>query len=98
MPAAMGPDHGNESAAASPCPERIGARPTIESALGALEHRSREDAGGRLPPLRDWVALAESWLIRQALREAGGNRAAAARALGIGRRTLYTKMAKLGIA
>jgi DNA-binding NtrC family response regulator len=34
----------------------------------------------------------------RALREARGNRAAAARALGIGRRTLYTKMEKLGIA
>jgi DNA-binding NtrC family response regulator len=48
--------------------------------------------------LRDWVALAEAWRIAQALREAGGNRSAAARALGIGRRTLYTKLEKLGLA
>ena len=33
----------------------------------------------------------------QALRECRGNRSAAARALGIGRRTLYTKMDRLGV-
>jgi hypothetical protein len=48
-------------------------------------------------PLRDWVALAEAWRIAEALREARGNRAAAARSLGIGRRTLYTKMERLGL-
>ena len=48
-------------------------------------------------PLRDWLALAEAWRITEALRDARGNRAAAARALGIGRRTLYTTMEKLGV-
>ena len=48
-------------------------------------------------PLRDWVALAEAWRILQALRETRGNRSAAARTLGIGRRTLYSKMEKLGL-
>ncbi len=47
--------------------------------------------------LREWVALAEAWRIAQALREHRGNRSATARALGIGRRTLYTKMEKLGL-
>lgn len=47
--------------------------------------------------LRAWLEQAEAWRIRHALEEAGGNRSAAARALGIGRRTLYTKMEKLGI-
>lgn len=47
--------------------------------------------------LRDWLDRAAAWRIRQALRAAGGNRAAAARKLGIGRRTLYTRMEKLGI-
>ena len=50
-----------------------------------------------LPPLRDWVDLAEAWRIASALELCRGNRSAAARALGIGRRTLYTKMEKLGI-
>jgi DNA-binding NtrC family response regulator len=53
---------------------------------------------GAAPNLTEWVDLAEGWRIVRALREARGNRAAAARALGIGRRTLYTKMEKLGIA
>jgi DNA-binding NtrC family response regulator len=48
--------------------------------------------------LRAFTDLAEVWRITQALRENGGNRSAAARALGIGRRTLYAKMDKLGIA
>ena len=48
-------------------------------------------------PLKEWIALAEAWRIAQALREARGNRSAAARALGIGRRTLYSKMEKLGL-
>jgi DNA-binding NtrC family response regulator len=58
----------------------------------ALEPRQPE-----LPPLRDWLDRAEAWRITRALRDAGGNRSAAARALGIGRRTLYAKMEKLGI-
>ena len=48
--------------------------------------------------LREWVDLAEAWRITQVLRDCGGNRSAAARALGIGRRTLYAKMEKLGIS
>jgi DNA-binding NtrC family response regulator len=43
------------------------------------------------------VALAEAWRIARALRDHRGNRSATARALGIGRRTLYTKMEKLGL-
>ncbi len=69
----------------------------IDLQLRDLERQARECSGGRPVPLRDWVALAEAWRIAEALREARGNRAAAARALGIGRRTLYTKMEKLGL-
>ena len=47
--------------------------------------------------LKAWLDLAEAYRITQALRECGGNRSAAARLLGIGRRTLYAKMDKLGI-
>ena len=49
-------------------------------------------------PLRDFLAIAEAWRIARALRDHRGNRSAAARSLGIGRRTLYTKMEKLGIS
>jgi len=47
--------------------------------------------------LRSWMDLAEAWRILEALRHCRGNRSAAARELGIGRRTLYAKMERLGI-
>ena len=47
--------------------------------------------------LRSWVELAEAWYITRTLRAVRGNRSEAARVLGIGRRTLYAKMQKLGI-
>lgn len=62
-----------------------------------LLDQARQENGGASPPLREWVDLAESWRILEALRAARGNRSEAARQLGIGRRTLYTKMDKLGI-
>jgi DNA-binding NtrC family response regulator len=71
--------------------------PLDEVGLGELERRARIGNGGASLPLKDWVALAEAWRIAQALRETRGNRSAAARALGIGRRTLYSKMEKLGL-
>ncbi len=66
-----------------------------ELRLEDLERRARAANGGEPLPLRQWVALAEAWRIAQALRETRGNRSAAAKLLGIGRRTLYAKMAKL---
>ena len=54
-------------------------------------------ANGERVTLRAWLDRAAAWRILDALREAGGNRSAAARSLGIGRRTLYTRMEKLGI-
>jgi len=69
----------------------------IDLQLSDLERQARERNGGRPIPLRDWVELAEAWRIAQALRSCAGNRSAAARELGIGRRTLYAKMEKLGI-
>ena len=71
--------------------------PLGEVGLAELEARARNAADGRPLPLREWVALAEGWRIAQALRDARGNRSAAARALGIGRRTLYAKIEKLGL-
>ena len=65
--------------------------------LYELEDRARQANGGRPLPLRHWLAVAEAWRIAQALRQTRGNRSAAARTLGIGRRTLYTKMEKLGL-
>jgi DNA-binding NtrC family response regulator len=73
-----------------------GLDPELGLWFAELAHR----AGGREARslgLRAWLELAEAWRIREALRDSRGNRSAAARALGIGRRTLYTKMGKLGI-
>jgi DNA-binding NtrC family response regulator len=39
------------------------------------------------------LAQLEQWAIDRALQQAGGNKAEAARLLGIGRRTLYDKLA-----
>jgi DNA-binding protein Fis len=61
-----------------------------------LEH-VEVHSGNEPLSLRAWLHLAEAWRITQALRSCEGNRSAAARALGIGRRTLYAKMEKLGI-
>jgi len=72
-------------------------RPPADLAAAFDELLSQAEARGRDLTLRDWLDLAESWRIREALRETRGNRSAAARALGIGRRTLYAKMRKLGL-
>ena len=75
----------------TPAPEA--ADQLFETFLSEVTQRN----GGTAPGLKDWVDLAESWRIIRSLRECRGNRSAAARQLGIGRRTLYTKMEKLGI-
>ena len=69
--------------------------PGLQASLAELRRRAIAD--GERVTLRAWLDRAEAWRILDALREAGGNRSAAARSLGIGRRTLYTKMEKLGI-
>ena len=68
-----------------------------ELRLEEIEREARRRKGNGGLKLRDWVALAEAWRIAQALRSSRGNRSAAARELGIGRRTLYSKMEKLGL-
>ena len=73
-------------------------RQSIEAFARFLGHTEALAAGGRDPAsLRAWLDLAEAWRITEALRDCKGNRSAAARLLGIGRRTLYAKMDKLGI-
>jgi DNA-binding NtrC family response regulator len=48
-------------------------------------------------PLRDAVAAVEKHLVARALERSGGNRAEAARLLGIARPQLYTKMEEHGL-
>ncbi len=72
--------------------------PAIDEFARFLRHSESLAEAGRDPrSLRAWLDLAEAWRITQALRDCKGNRSAAARLLGIGRRTLYAKMDKLGI-
>jgi transcriptional regulator with PAS, ATPase and Fis domain len=61
---------------------------------GALEPGRTPDAAG---PLGAELARAERAAVEAALEAAGGNRAQAARNLGIHRTALYKKMARLGI-
>jgi len=70
---------------------------SLESLLEEVYEAAKTERPGGNLPLRDWLEIAEAWRIVVALREARGNRSGAARALGIGRRTLYSKMKKLGI-
>ena len=53
--------------------------------------------GGKVTPLDATMREAERRAIEKALRHAKGNRTLAARLLGIGRATLYTKIEELGL-
>ena len=79
-----------------PMSERDSASIDPEEFRAFLEH-ARTFGGGETKSLKAWIEHAEAWQIARALKNCGGNRSAAARELGIGRRTLYAKMEKLGI-
>jgi DNA-binding NtrC family response regulator len=80
-------------------PQSVNGATRPQSELAEIFDRFLADANatGRDLPLRAWLDLAEAWRIERALRETRGNRSEAARRLGIGRRTHYAKMHKLGI-
>jgi DNA-binding NtrC family response regulator len=73
--------------------------PTTEpdAAFADLYRQAFQAGGVSGLGLREWMNLAEAWRIAEALRETRGNRSAAARQLGIGRRTLYAKLDRLGL-
>jgi DNA-binding NtrC family response regulator len=75
----------------------ITSEPSLDLLFEHFLHQATAANGGSAPKLRDWVSLAEAWRIARALDQCRGNRTAAARLLGIGRRTLYSKMEKLEI-
>ena len=70
---------------------------SLETLLEDVYRAARDERARTTLGLREWLEIAEAWRIIVALREARGNRSSAARHLGIGRRTLYSKMKKLGI-
>ena len=69
--------------------------PEVDAIIGKLRLRAAER--GRPLTLRAWLEEAEAWMILDAIEKAGGNHTRAARALGIGRRTIYTRKKRLGI-
>ena len=75
----------------------VTSEPSLDLLFNGFLRQAATQNGGSAPKLRDWVNLAEAWRISHALRQCRGNRTAAARLLGIGRRTLYAKMEKLEI-
>jgi DNA-binding NtrC family response regulator len=75
----------------------VSSKPSLDLLFDGFLRQATTRNGGSAPKLRDWMDLAEAWRISHALRECRGNRTEAARILGIGRRTLYTKMEKLAI-
>ena len=62
---------------------------------GKAAPQSQESSGRR--PLNALVASAEQRAVTDALQRSGGNKAAAAKILGISRTNLYAKMAKHGL-
>lgn len=75
----------------------VTSEPSLDLLFNGFLRQAATQNGGSAPKLRDWVNLAEAWRISHALRQCRGNRTAAAQLLGIGRRTLYSKMEKLEI-
>ncbi|HSN55750.1 MAG TPA: sigma-54 dependent transcriptional regulator [Candidatus Sulfomarinibacteraceae bacterium] len=76
-----------------------GGRPSVDDLPPAIR---REVSGGAADPFRlpaeglDWDAM-EGSLLRQALERAGGNRAAAARLLGLGYKAFLYRLDKHGL-
>jgi two-component system response regulator AtoC len=78
------------------------ARSDVERELARDAQRARSSRASAAPPaseprLEDQRKDAERKAISEALQRASGNRSLAARLLGISRRTLYTKLAELGL-
>ncbi len=76
-----------------------GADPITPAHLSFARSESREDASWvpRIPPEGLSLEALEKELILQALERAAGNKSAAARLLGLTRRTLYSRMEKHGL-
>ena len=75
------------------------ARPISAAAAGPAREPHADAVPAHLldMPLPDALATVERAAILRALERANGNRAEAARQLGIGRQSLYARMANLGI-
>lgn len=90
LPASDTSGHGDDDAAAGGKPERRESPVADNAGSGHLRVHTNQ-------PLAAAVAQVEEAVIRQALKDAGGNAAAAARTLGVSRRGLLLKRQRLGI-
>jgi DNA-binding NtrC family response regulator len=72
-------------------------RDRLEQLFEALYERAVALEGRPSLSLADWLRHAERWRIRLALEHCGGDRTAAARRLGVPRRSLYYRMQQVGI-
>ena len=69
----------------------------LEQLLEALYESAVALEGRPSLSLDEWLGHAEAWRIRLALRLCDGDRSAAARRLGLPRRSLYHRMQRLGV-
>jgi len=72
-------------------------RERLERLLEALYESAAALEGRPSLELEQWLRHAEAWRIRLALRVCHGDRSAAARHLGVPRRSLYHRMHQLGL-
>ena len=70
----------------------------LARAQRSLAAPGQAPSGARDSSLDAQRALAERSAVQEALQRAGGNRTIAARLLGVSRRTLYNKLAELGLS
>jgi two-component system C4-dicarboxylate transport response regulator DctD len=73
-------------------------RDRLEQLFETLYEEAVAQAGRPSLSLEDWLRYAERWRIRLALEHCDGDRTAAARRLGIPRRSLYYRMQQVGVS
>ena len=72
-------------------------RDRLEQLFEALYEKAIASEGRPSLTLADWLRYAERWRIHLALELCGGDRTAAARRLGVPRRSLYYRMQQVGV-
>ena len=73
-------------------------RARLEQLFEALYEEAVAREGRPSLRLEEWLRYAERWRIRLALERCGGDRSAAARRLGLPRRSLYYRMRQVGLS
>jgi DNA-binding NtrC family response regulator len=72
-------------------------RDRLEQLFEVLYEQAVAREGHATLSLDDWVRHAERWRIQLAIEHCGGDRSAAARRLGVPRRSLYYRMQQVGL-